>query len=309
MRGYTRRRKTKRNNAKGNVYIGGDPSNPCIIVNLAVKAGLGNQLFIYSAGIVASKKIGLPMCILPVVDNFHSSTNYRSLFKQGSPVEIANMQNRLNKATKIHENIQQSAHGRWSKNNLPTNKSRNIAMKGIYYQNYESIKTAIPQVRIDLTEEFKKRYPDLEKTAFKNTTKDKTLFMHVRKGDTTPKSLPSEYYTKAIDIVNGVPTITTIYILSDDIPYCQGELESKRWQPKAEIRWIDDPKDELKTLYLMSMCKGGAIMSSSTYSCWGAFLGPDEVENSVILYPLKWATGNSKNLEFPAQINNKWRAI
>ena len=92
------RRKLRGHKEKRGVYIGGTVADPCIIVDLASQAGLGNQLFIYSAGIVAKNKTGLPICILPSKGNFHSSKNYRSIFKHGTPVEQKNMKSRLNKA-------------------------------------------------------------------------------------------------------------------------------------------------------------------------------------------------------------------
>lgn len=315
---YTRRKNTKNKSKnkskkqKDSVYIGGTADSPCIIVDLASNAGLGNQLFIYSAGLVAKNKTGLPMCILPAKGKFHSATNYRELlFKQGSPVEEADMQSRLNRATKVHENIKNNPHGKWSNKNLPTNKMHNIAMKGVFYQNYESIKSAIPQIRNDLTEVFKNRYPTFEEEAFKGTSRDVTMFMHVRKGDYGDKSLPTEYYQKAIGIINGISKIKTLYIVSDDVNYCKSQVDSKIWTPTAEVRWLnpEDAKDELKTLYLMSMCSGGAILSGSTFSCWGAFLGADGIEDSIIIYPTKWYTGDSKLLSFPEPVGNKWISI
>lgn len=303
------RRKLRGHKEKRGVYIGGTVADPCIIVDLASQAGLGNQLFIYSAGIVAKNKTGLPICILPSKGNFHSSKNYRSIFKHGTPVEQKNMKSRLNKALNVHNNIAGDPHGKWSNRNLPTNKTRNIAMKGLFYQNYEAIKTAIPEIRAELTEEFKKQYPGFEVTSFKDTTPTATIFIHVRKGDYGPKALPTDYYAHAINIVNGVEKIKTMYVLSDDVPYCKDQIATGAWKPNAEVRWIDNPKDELKTMYLMSMCKGGAIMSASTFSCWGAFLGPDEVADSTIIYPKMWGTGDSSRITFPETVGNRWIAI
>jgi len=299
--GLTRRKKK--------IIKGGQPTGPCIIVDLKNNAGLGNQLTIYAAGIVASNKTGLPMCILPVKGNHHSSKNYRTLFKHGRPVEHKNMNTRISKSTRVHQNIAGDPHGKWSNRNLPTNKTHNISMDGVYYQNYESIKSAFPQIRSELAEEFKKQYPDLETEAFKGTSTDVTMFMHVRKGDYGPSSLPTDYYKRAIEIVNGESKIKTLYILSDDVDYCKNEINKKEWKPTAEVRWMDDPKDELKTMYLMSLCKGGAIMSASTFSCWGVYLGADAVQNSIIIYPKKWITGDSKRISFPESIGNKWISI
>jgi len=303
------RRQTRRKRTK-NSHMGGMVTNSkhCVIIDLASQAGLGNQLFHYAAGIVAMKKTGLPMCILPAKGNFHSAKNYRNtIFKQGSKVENANMKLRINRSIKVHENIADDPHGKWSNRNLPTNKTRNIAMKGVFYQNYESIKSAIPDIRAELAAHFTNQYPNFKESAFENTSPDATLFMHVRKGDGTV--LPTDYFTRAIDIVNTVPKIKTVYILSDETAYCKEQVDKGVWKYTAEVRWIDDPNDELKAMYLMSMCRGGAIISASTFSCWGAFLGADEVADSVIIYPKMWGTGNSKRLSFPEQVDKKWIPI
>jgi len=307
MRQTRRRARTVRK--KRNLYIGGSAGSPCVIVNLTDRAGLGNQLFMYAAGIVAKNKTGLPLCVLPTKGNYHSKTDYRFLFKQGTPVDEGVMGQRISSAVKVHNSIQHDPHGEWSNTHLPTNTSRNILMNGIYYQNYKSIHTALPQMRKDFSEKFAELYPGFKESVFKGTSPDATACMHVRRGDYGSQSLPASYYTAAIHEVNKVRSIKTLYILSDDVEYCKEQIESKVWQPNAEVRWIDDPKDELKALYLMSLCVGGIIMSNSTFSCWGAFLGADRVPDSIIVYPKKWITGNSKRLQFPAQVNKKWMSL
>ena len=62
-------------------------------------------------------------------------------------------------------------------------------------------------------------------------------------------------------------------------------------------------------MYLMSLCKGGAIISNSTFSSWGAILGADEMPDSIIIYPKAWCTGDSSRIHFPVTIGNKWLAI
>jgi len=49
---------------------------------------------------------------------------------------------------------------------------------------------------------------------------------------------------------------------------------------------------------------GGAIISSSTFSCWGAYLGPNENSDSTIIYPNinPWDSSNTPNVnEFPSR--------
>ena len=288
---------------------GGQTSEPCVIVDLRGGIGLGNQLFIYAAGIVAKNKTGLPICLLSNDVNPHSSKDYRNIFKHGIKVDNENMKERMEKSIKLHENIASDPHGVWSPMNFPTNKTRNVSLKGGFYQNYELIKSAIPIIRTELADEFKRLYPDFKENTFKDISPDTTSFMHVRKGDYGTKTLSADYYGRAIDIINKISKIKTLYILSDDVPYCKEQIDKGIWKPTAEVRWIDDQADELKTLYLMSMCKAGAIMSASSFSSWGVFLGADEIDDSTIIYPKIWFTGNSKKLSFPEQVGNKWMPI
>lgn len=285
------------------------PKGPCVVVDLITNAGLGNQLFIYAAGLVAKHKTGLPLCILPAIENLHSSTDYRKLlFKDGIPVDQVSLNSRHLESVSVYENIKDDRYASWSADELPMDGKRDILMKSMYYQNYESIKSVIPQIRLELSREFARKYPTFRKSVFEGTDESASCFMHVRRGDYAVYAaiLPDTYYIDALNEINKSPRIKTLYVLSDDVEYCRQKIDSGEWSPAAEVRWIDDPKDELKALYLMSMCKGGAIMSNSTFSCWGAFLGPEEVSDAVIVYPATWGYNTeSKRLSFP----EKWIAL
>lgn len=280
-------------NKKAIEHIGG--SDKCIFVRLV--AGLGNQLYIYATGIVAKNKTGKSLCLL-YTDNSHSKIDYRKvLFKQGIPVETTDMQKRIDTSTKIL-NIVHNPHNNWEPTNILSNTSKNNLINGIRaYQNYNSIKSAIPTIRADCKEVFEDRYK-----GFKDTIASTSAFMHIRRGDYGPASLAVDYYIKGLSIIDAVPEITSIYILSDDIPWCKAQnfISSK-------IQWFDneDSKDELKALYLMSLCLGGACISASTFSSWGVILGADQNEKSTIVYPAKWITGGSEKIRFP----QRWKSI
>lgn len=310
MKRYTRKRKTfKKQRIHKRSYkkqLGGQADDKCIFVHLGgntkhlqLGAGFGNQLFIYAAGLVVKKKLGLPLYLLPSTTNQHSSTDYRYLFKQGKPVEYADMQGRINASRKIHEGL--SMHGTFTDKNIPTNSPKNVTLEGLLYQNYSNIKSAIPDIRKELLEEFEKKYSGFKDTVVPNAT----AFMHVRRGDylIQNRQLDAEYFNKGLSILNENKEITTIYVVSDDIKWCKNQKFEEKAVPKKLV-YFNEP-DELKTMYLMMLCKGGAVLSRSTFSCWGGFLGPDENPTSTIVMPEHFGSEFSRELMLP----ERWKII
>jgi len=293
-----RSRKLKRGTLKP-FFIGGD-TDKCLFVSLPTIGGLGNQLFVYAAAVVAKNKVGIPMCILPI-NNPHSSTDYRELlFKQGKPVESQEVQPRRNAATRILDKVVK-VHNTWANTNIVANGSKNLIVGDNYFQNYAPIRSVLPTIRDDFIKVFEERYK-----GYKDTIPATSAFMHVRRGDynNMSASLGADYYRKCLEIMEKVDKITTIYVLSDDMGWCKEQGFSS---PK--IKWADTEdlqKDELKSFYLMMLCMGGAIISASTFSAWGVMLGADQNPDSTILYPSNWfITGNSKQLMFP----ERWQRI
>jgi hypothetical protein len=297
MQKKNRRTRRQRDHSRG-FFIGGEGGDKCIFVPLG--GGLGNQMYVYAASITVKNKLGLPLCILPIRDNKRSETDYRKiLFKQGRPIEPEEIGSRMNAATKVL-NAVKNPHNEWNSTQLSANTSKNVLLAGGFFQSYNSIKSAIPTIRADCKEVFEERY-----VGFKDKIAPSSAFIHVRKGDYGSASLAADYYKRGLLILEAVPEITDIYILSDDIAWCKEQGFSS---PK--LRWFDNPedsKDELKAMYLMTLCLGGACISASTFSSWGAILGADQNEKSTIIYPKKWSIShsNSSAQKFPA----RWKAI
>ena len=62
-----------------------------------------------------------------------------------------------------------------------------------------------------------------------------------------------------------------------------------------------DEKDELAGLMLMSLCEGGAVISNSTFSWWGAMLGCGAT-GVPVAYPAKWIGKENPDLFPPSWI-------
>lgn len=278
---------------KSNLIGGTNKTDKCIFLQL--KHGLGNQIFMYAAGLTIKNKTKIPLCMTPSTENPHTTRDYRTiLFKQGIPVELDDIKPRLKSASKVLDFIK-NTHNSWKNTNISDNTTKDMIMPDMHYQNYSSILSVIPSIRDEFKKFFEEQY-----AGFKDTIPSTSAFMHVRKGDYGGLGLQSEYYERGLKELDPVDGIKDIYILSDDIPWCK----EQGWKSAKTIQWFDSP-DELKSLYLMSLCVAGAILSGSTFSAWGAILGADTNSSSTIIYPINWITGPSKPLEFPS----RWKSI
>lgn len=119
-----------------------------------------------------------------------------------------------------------------------------------------------------------------------------TAFLHIRRGDYVARShvhflQPMAYYQKAtmrlLDAATsrGQP-VRRIYVVTDDPTWAKAQEFFQ-----DSLFEVVEGLDELATLALMSVCKAGAILSNSTFSWWGAFLGPYESRAPVYIPPIE----------------------
>ena len=244
--------------------------------------GLGNQLFIYAGGLTISKHFGFPLLILAIDNdtdnkNVHSNTDYRYLFNEAIPVELNDERVKSAKQVSFKSEI---VYGLYNLNELPVEESVYIHVPYHYYQNYTFIKDVIPEIRSSLVEQLKRTYGE---SLIDNKS---SAFVHIRRGDYITSGggyrlLDVEYYKMGIKYLHNNSHLENIYIFSDDIAWCK----EQSWNTTKRLVFVDDP-DELKTLYMMSQCWAGAVISNSTFSCWGAFLGAYERAETIV-YPSK----------------------
>jgi len=242
--------------------------------------GLGNQIFIYAAALSLKHAFNVPVFLAAPENsgengNVHSKTDYRFLFKGCMAIEEDDA--RIKQAKRFTFSGDMS-YKYYDNNEIPIEEDNYIYFTYHWFQNYEYIKDVIPEVKDAILPEFARLYP----TFIINN--DTSAFIHVRRGDYLTsgngyRMVQPRYYQKGLDILNKNNTIQTIYIISDDIEWCKKE----KWNTTKEIVFYDEP-DEMKSLYLMSQCSKGAVISNSTFSLWGVFLGAYN-KNSTIIYP------------------------
>lgn len=279
---------------------GGNNETHCIFAKL--NGGLGNYLFIYAAALLVKNKIkqenniDLPICFTKNV-NPHSNIDYiNELLKQGSLYTNPDLDQRLANATILFSNLK-TPYNDFSNTNIKYD-NKDIRLKDTHYQNYEGIKSVIPIIRDHIIPILKNKYSD-EKYKFKDIC-DESAFMHIRRGDYKIYNsfLPLTYYQSALDLLVENKNIKKLYIVSDDISWCR----KQQWNIHSlKSIFVDNP-DELYCLYIMSQCLAGAIISNSTFSLWGVFLGSYNNKTAKIIYPSEWfSKTNSNNLRLPKE--------
>lgn len=139
---------------------------------------------------------------------------------------------------------------------------------------------------LEFNDTFLPDYKKIEKSILFNNS----VFLHIRRGDynTNPKAknllgaLNEEYYKSAIRKIEQTIASPKFYVFSDDVFYAQ--TFSKNNLDNYVV--VEDWSENLAHLHmaLMSKC-GSCIISNSTFSWWGAFLGKEKLN---VIYPMPW---------------------
>ena len=300
-----RRTRLRKRRGRRTRKLKGGSAKSCLFINWDIGIGIGNQLCIYAAAVRIKNALKHWDICIPPLKQKHSDVDYRYLFKQGIPVERDD--ERIGKAGLVHSNIQ-PWHDAWNTKDLVAHSgnifqdpTKNIRLKSVteegYYHNYSSIAPAIDSVRTDILEELSKQYGG-ESGRIKNPSS--SAFLHIRHGDYAEWGVVADksYYIKGLQELE--KTIEDIYIISTKEGIEWANSEEILGGATRNIHIIDDD-DELKVLYLMSLCKAGACISPSTYSMWGAILGPQTNAESRIFYPSKWLNHDADIMALPAE--------
>ena len=259
-----------------------------------LQGGLGNQLFqiaacfaIQKQQTINSPKILIPSCTI----NPHKSSKieYETLFLTlpntysiKLPEEILQSWNTFaNAAINMginFQNQQGNSFAPWDPSAIQTP----CVLEG-YFQFWPPLKS--------LWREFTKcvlsAFPIDPLLPYKGDTNH--VFIHVRRGDYVALSdyhyLQDESYYK--NALQHFSKDTKFLIFSDDINFCKS---CGFFDTIANKIFINEP-DEIQALAIMAgVCHGGAICANSTFSYWGAILGPyyHAEERSKVIVPSKW---------------------
>lgn len=177
-----------------------------------------------------------------------------------------------------------------------TNKKYKNRLEG-YWQSEKYFKDIRKMICEDFT--LKKESNNFKKLA-KIISQTNSVSVHFRRGDYAEKRktkkyhglLDTNYYQKALDIINEKVKNPHFFVFSDDPSWVK-----KNFKIKQPLTFISGSRKltNSKELILMSLCKHN-IIANSSFSWWGAWLNRNP--SKIVIAPKKWfrAKIEAKNL-------------
>jgi hypothetical protein len=169
----------------------------------------------------------------------------------------------------------------------------------IYLQDYSLFADIADEVR-EWVQPSPKARESLDRSLASMPDLSDVVSLHVRRGDTltTPPGTATvcsmRYYQQA---VRKFPDDQRFLVVSDDIEWCKEHLPNEldrdlMFATGGQVRppdadreaYLDAGPIDWPDLQLMSMCRGGSIMSNSSYAWWAAFASGNE----QVYYPDGW---------------------
>lgn len=174
---------------------------------------------------------------------------------------------------------------------------KNAILYCAYYQDQKYFLDNIAQIKfrkIDLDEKNKQILELILNT--------NSVSLHVRRGDYLNVEnikiygniATKDYYREAIKKVCSQINNPYFFIFSNDIEWCQKNLDIKN----AVFVQNNSGANSYIDMFLMSKCKGN-ILANSSFSYWGAML--NENDNQIVIYPQKW-----NNISTPDIFPQNW---
>jgi len=264
-------------------------------IDIGYNGRLGNQLFLYST-LFKLKTLGKEVSIPSqnynwkqdgCLDQHHKKwIPYKYVLDEYFDLSIASF-NTI--PSKIWEEPKQGFHSE-------VLDLDNVSLRG-YFQSWKYFDDIKEQLKSELS--FKDVIKNKIDPIFQRYNNKPTICIHIRLGDTLAQpwmhKLSPEYIQTCFE---HLPEENfNFMVFSDNLEYC------KDWFPEGDNVYFAEDLNEAETLYLMSLCSH-FIMSGSTFSWWGAYLG--QKENSVVMFPNHF---DSSDRELDIFYHPSWKLI
>lgn len=284
--------------------------------------GLGNQLFIYFAGLYLSKKLNTKLvCDLSYLDSDRTKhgVSVTSFILEGDFVKKSRwsfctwkMVDRfiahLSYKSSLFKRLYQKVTNFYLSPDIGydpelENICNDVTLKG-YFQTWKYVRAL--ELGEDLTLQIQnpsRWFAQLSVLA----EKTRPVIIHVRQGDYHEDVnafigvLGPNFYKKAISEIRGAGINGPFWVFSDDIESAKRILGLHF---DENIEWVVAPKGTDPAEELAIMQFGGAhIIANSTFSWWGAYLSQS---TKMVIAPGSWFKGQSEPLDL---IPPDWKRI
>ena len=266
-----------------------------------MRGGIGNQLFIYAAGIfheqLTKSKVKFDYSSFHTGISKHGNSDLRELISRDE-WRINRIMFTLHRfIRRIPNTINRFYPGRFFSNlyeseivGFDENLRVNLSVKYIigYFQSHVYLQNIEIRNRID--DLFSAVEISAKNQSYLHFIKrNRTLAFHLRRGDYLNLSktfgvLSDEYYLFGINELIKSKNFDAIMIFSDDLD-AGAKLLEKVNQLKLPIKTlICNATNPIESMKLFSLCDG-AVIANSTFSWWGAILGNS---SKFVIAPDKW---------------------
>jgi hypothetical protein len=289
-----------------------------IVVKLI--GGLGNQMFQYAFGRNVSLKHNVPLLLdlSGLLDrSYKKNFTYRNY-----NLDIFSMQPRfLNDLNSIY--IEESRYKKILKNicfpylSFRVVKEKKISFsnkylncsKNCYFIGYWQSEKYFHDIQDVIRNDFIIR-SEVDKNLAQKISDTESVCIHVRRGDFVNNPVANmyhgvcdkQYYYNAMDNIRQKIDAPNIFIFSDDITWCQENLQFD--DPTTFISHDLAEKKFDQDLKLMSLCKN-FVISNSSFGWWGAWLS--KYPNKIVIAPIRWL--NDPSIDTRDLIPETWMRI
>ena len=233
--------------------------------------GLGNQMWIVAASIVAAEELQCPVYLPknPVQNNKHNhlQLDYNQSIFKGVGVHLdMSLGDALGVAYRGgYRDVNWSAFGAWNPRSLS---------KGSIIRSYCQFYPALAPFADKLRRLFRAGLASYIQSARHLYNPQRAAFLHIRRGDYLKHpdihyQQPLAYYKFCVEKLVAEVEPKQIWVFSDDPEW----VKAQPYFCEGELFHICESKHELECMALMTLCDLGAICANSTFSWWGAFLG------------------------------------
>ena len=245
-----------------------------------LQGGTGNQLFQYAFGLAQARRLNTDLQI------------DISSFKNDPMREYT-----LGLFPRIAEPVVEGSITTVGESGMPYNQALVDSIKnGDVLNGYWQTEKYFTDVEWELREKFQPKPLTNAQRVFqakifraKNPT-----FLTVRRTDYIGNAFHGEmsesYYWEALQLISiQIGAVPEIFVFSDEPDWCQEHLNLP-WPFFVAGTYDRTVKGHIgredADLYLMSLCKN-AVMANSSFSFWGAWLGPDKTGGTIVA-PKQW---------------------